>query len=638
MSTTLPAPFGKYFLLEKIATGGMAEVFKAKTFGVDGFEKIVCIKKVLSHWASDPEFIQMLIDEAKLSAALSHPNIVQVLDLGSFENAHFIAMEYVEGFDLKTLMSQVAEKKEKIPTDIACFIALQVLAGLDYAHKKTDAEGNSLHIIHRDISPHNVLLSRNGEVKITDFGIAKAAQKQSFTTTGMLRGKYSYMSPEQVRSENLNGKSDVFSLGIVLFEMLTGQKCFPGDSEIIILDKIRSSQMKLEDIPAELPSRLREILAKALAQNPQERYDAEVMQIDLAQFLATIRPGFLAKDLSDYLKPYKRPIMVSNESSSSNTQASSPSNKTLATGIAPPLGGNSGQVSVAKKSNTLVWILLILFILFFMFVGGGYAAWVFVVKPKLSPNLQNTQKSIDDMLKKLPANNPDLQKQIDDAQKAAQGLLNNPALQKQIDDAHKAANNLLNQVPNVVNNPNMPANTNAPVNPVNPTPPLPPSQPSQQTNLGLSNNGNLNPAQPTTMPSSQPIMISQTQAESQATPPVNAINPVPSNQAQALISSNPQGAKIFINDQPTGLTTPASVDKLVVNTQYKIRLEKAGYYNLEGFLTPTTTALQDVTFPLKELPAQKPKPRYREEGDFRLKQRPPPGVGGYNNSLRNGYY
>lgn len=663
MSASLPAPFGKYFLLEKIATGGMAEVFKAKTFGVDGFEKIVCIKKVLSHWASDPEFIQMLIDEAKLSASLSHPNIVQVLDLGSFENAHFIAMEYIEGFDLKTLMSQVAEKKEKIPTEIASFIALQTLAGLDYAHKKADAAGSALNIIHRDISPHNVLLSHNGEVKITDFGIAKATQKQSFTSTGMLRGKYSYMSPEQVRSEILEGKSDVFSLGIVFFEMLTGKKCFPGDSEIIILDKIRSSQIKIEDIPAELPTRLREILAKALAQNPAERYDAESMQVDLAQFLATIKPGFIAKNLADYLKPFKRPLMINNENPASQTQASSssPQNSVQRPASINPnsasTAGSSGQVAPPKKSNTLVWILAILFFLFLLFVGGGYAAWIFVVKPKLSPNLQNTQNKMNELLQQNTVNsndlqkqiensqkaaqdalnqiqnNPQLQKQMEDAQKAAQGLLNNPDVQKQLEDAQKAAANLANQMPQLghtLNNANNTLNNTNPAQAVNPTP----SNSPGTITMGLVNSAPAT-ASATSLPTSLPAAPLPNVAPTTGTYSV----PNPANLAQALISSNPQGAKIFINDQATGLTTPASVDKLVINTQYKVRLEKAGYYNLEGFLTPTSTTLQDVTFPMKELPKAAPKKAkvYREEGDFRLKQRPPPGVGGYNNNSYRGY-
>lgn len=226
MATESQKPFGKYFLLDKLGTGGMAEIYKAKTFGSDGFEKTVVIKKILPHWANDPEFVRMLVDEAKLSVMLDHPNIVDVMDLGSVENTYYIAMACIDGFDLKTLMNRMEEKGRKIPIDIAAYVTMQSAAGLDYAHKKIGPDGQPLNIIHRDVSPHNILLSYNGDVKISDFGIAKAASKGSFTATGMLKGKFSYMSPEQTRGETLNQQSDIFSLGIVLYEMLTGKKMF----------------------------------------------------------------------------------------------------------------------------------------------------------------------------------------------------------------------------------------------------------------------------------------------------------------------------------------------------------------------------------------------------------------------------
>ncbi len=383
---TYPHPFGKYFLLEKIAIGGMAEIYKAKTFGSDGFEKIVVIKKILSHWANDPDFVRMLIDEAKLSVQLNHSNIVAILDLGSVDKDYFIAMEFIEGFDLKTLMQQVLEKGKNFPLDVACYIALQAAAGMDYAHKKMGVDGNPLGIIHRDISPHNILLSYTGDVKITDFGIAKATLKKSFTSTGMLRGKFSYMSPEQVRGENLSSQSDVFSLGIVLYEMLTGQKCFDGDTELSIIDKIRNAQIKIENIPSHLPDSLRTILSKALAADLSARYaSADLFQTDLAQSLSHIHPGFLPKDLSFFLQNFKieKPKIVPSE------KISKPPEGTSISYIPGFKSVTSSHPS--KKSFSGLWIFL--FIFFAGILVGGFLIGKKIIQSRFSASLKPTVTS-----------------------------------------------------------------------------------------------------------------------------------------------------------------------------------------------------------------------------------------------------
>ncbi|MFW5968599.1 MAG: serine/threonine protein kinase, partial [Persicimonas sp.] len=194
-----PIPFGKYYLLERINVGGMAEVYKAKTFGVEGFERLLAVKKILSSIAEDESFVEMFIDEAKIAGKLSHPNIGKIFDLGRADGSYYIAMEYISGKDLKTIFERARRLGEKVDIPMVCYILMKVCEGLGYAHEKTDSQGNPLNIVHRDVSPQNILLSYEGEVKIIDFGIAKATGKQSQTQVGILKGKFSYMSPEQVR-------------------------------------------------------------------------------------------------------------------------------------------------------------------------------------------------------------------------------------------------------------------------------------------------------------------------------------------------------------------------------------------------------------------------------------------------------
>src|SRR3990167_8278271 len=230
MTDFAPKQFGRYFLLDKLAVGGMAEIYKAKTFGVDGFEKLLVIKRILPHCAADSEFITMLIDEAKLSVLLSHTNIVQVYDLGKVGDDYFISMEFIDGSNLRQLLQRAAESETKLPVEICVYIMSEICKGLDYAHRKKDHHNQPLHIVHRDISPQNILISYDGEVKIVDFGIAKAAMNMSQTTTGILKGKVSYMSPEQALGKPLYNRTDIFSSALVFYEMLVGKKLFSGET------------------------------------------------------------------------------------------------------------------------------------------------------------------------------------------------------------------------------------------------------------------------------------------------------------------------------------------------------------------------------------------------------------------------
>ncbi len=223
-----PVRFGKYLILDKIATGGMAELFQAKITSVEGFEKLVAIKKILPNLTQDKNLVNMFIDEAKLAAMLTHQNIVQIYDLGSMEGAYFIAMEYIHGKDLRVISRKAQGKKLPLPLEYALYIACRISSGLDYSHNLRDFQGNPLKLIHRDISPQNILVTYEGEVKIVDFGIAKAAKKTSDTKEGLIKGKVAYMSPEQAAGKVIDHRSDIFSTGILLWEMVTGKRMFEG--------------------------------------------------------------------------------------------------------------------------------------------------------------------------------------------------------------------------------------------------------------------------------------------------------------------------------------------------------------------------------------------------------------------------
>ena len=209
-----PSAFGRYTLLEQLAVGGMAEVFRAKITSSHGFEKILVIKRILPHLAADPNFVAMFIDEAKLTAQLTHPKIVQVLDFGEVRGQYFTALEYIDGFDALGLLRVAAQKRVHIPRSLAVFIVSEVLEALDYAHNARDMEGKPMQIVHRDISPSNIFISKRGDVKLGDFGIAHAQRRESKTQAGTLKGKYGYMSPEQVVGRPIDARSDLFAVGV----------------------------------------------------------------------------------------------------------------------------------------------------------------------------------------------------------------------------------------------------------------------------------------------------------------------------------------------------------------------------------------------------------------------------------------
>ncbi len=295
-----PVPFGKYCLLEKISVGGMAEVFKAKQFGAEGFERLLAVKRILDSIAEDETFIEMFIDEAKIASQLNHPNIAQTFDLGKVEGSYFIALEYISGKDLRTLWEHMVDEGLEPDIFLACFVISEVCKGLQYAHFKRDAAGNELHIVHRDISPQNILISFEGEAKIIDFGIAKAQGKTNETQVGILKGKFSYMSPEQVRGLHIDHRADIFALGIVLYEMLTLQRLFLGESDFATLEKIRKVEMSPPTLYNPfIPRELEDIVLKSLAKSPDDRFrSGEELREALEVFMRNHGSLYGAKDLA----------------------------------------------------------------------------------------------------------------------------------------------------------------------------------------------------------------------------------------------------------------------------------------------------------------------------------------------------
>jgi len=279
--------FGKYVLLDRVAVGGMAEIFLARQEGLEGFEKTIVIKRIRPHLSHQKSFVAMFLNEAKLAAQLNHPNIVQIYDLGKIAQSYFIAMECIVGRDMRRILPKAEAMGVEFPLVYALKIASSVCEGLYYAHQRTDPYGNPLRIVHRDVTPENIFVSFDGTVKILDFGIAKAANQIEQTRAGEIKGKLAYMSPEQCMGKSLDQRSDIFSLGAVLYEWVTGRKLFSGDSDVAILKSISDGKIvPPRQVRPDIPEAVEQILLKALATDRDERYQtAWELQNDLDRFL-----------------------------------------------------------------------------------------------------------------------------------------------------------------------------------------------------------------------------------------------------------------------------------------------------------------------------------------------------------------
>jgi serine/threonine protein kinase len=277
----------RYRVIEKLESGGMAEVFRAESTGLEGFRKQVAIKRVLPHLGRSSKYISMFLDEARLSAQLSHSNCVQVFDIGVRDDAYFIVMEFVDGANLKSIATSVQNTGRTFPIPAATYIAHEICKGLSYAHELTDRSGASLGLVHRDVSPPNVLVTKHGEVKIVDFGLAKASSQLEESEPGVIKGKFAYLSPEAAHGEEVDCRADIFAVGIILWELLASQRLFTGDTDVQILHKVQAAKVPpISQINRSVPHELERIIHRALARDRHARYSsARELGQDLSRFM-----------------------------------------------------------------------------------------------------------------------------------------------------------------------------------------------------------------------------------------------------------------------------------------------------------------------------------------------------------------
>ncbi len=299
--------FGKYFLLDLLAQGGMAEIYRARMSTPDGGARLVAIKRVLASYSQNPEFVQMFKSEIKTTSGFTHPNIVQIYDFGELENQLYLSMELVDGRNMRQFINRSIEEKKPFPVEHAAYVAEQAAAGLSYAHGYKDKfSGKLLNLVHRDVSPQNILVSYDGAVKVIDFGIAKAVTNSESTRAGVIKGKPSYLSPEQIVGDELDGRSDIFALGIVLWEALTGRRLFAGDNDYAVIKLIENATAYVKPPGThnpKVPKELDAIVMKCLEKDRNRRYgNADELHRALRKFLNQYCPDFASNDLAHYAR------------------------------------------------------------------------------------------------------------------------------------------------------------------------------------------------------------------------------------------------------------------------------------------------------------------------------------------------
>ena len=294
----------RYHVIEKIDMGGMAEIYRGRATSLEGIEKEVAIKRVLPQLTRNEKFIAMFLDEARLSMHLNHANIVQVFDVGRADQTYFIVMEFVNGFNLRKIFQQANERNVSVPIEIAVYIAMKVCDGLGYAHEKKDSDGRPLHIVHRDVSPPNALVSRSGEVKLTDFGLAKAVSQMEETDPGIVKGKFSYLAPETAGGKDVDHRADIFAVGIILFELLTNRRLFLGATDAETVELVEAAEIpSISKLNPDVPRELQLILEEALARSPKNRFpSAKVFSQRLASWLASENLTVTPHDVAEYLE------------------------------------------------------------------------------------------------------------------------------------------------------------------------------------------------------------------------------------------------------------------------------------------------------------------------------------------------
>jgi serine/threonine-protein kinase len=298
----------RYRVIERIAAGGMAEVFRAESAGLEGFKKKVAIKRVLPHLAGKKEFMGMFLDEARLSAHLGHSNCVQVFDVGRGDDTFFIVMEMVDGADLKAVLQYMRQWGRLIPIEEACLICVRICEGLTYAHELLDDKGEPFNIVHRDMSPPNVLMTRYGEVKIADFGLAKANSQLEESQPGIIKGKFGYLSPEAAHGRAIDHRTDIFAVGIILWELLAGRRLFMGESDLETVRMVQSARVpSIRELNRNVTPELEQVLMKALTEEPAERYQrARDFGAALNQLLFKVGRSVSSFDIAELVEPIRK--------------------------------------------------------------------------------------------------------------------------------------------------------------------------------------------------------------------------------------------------------------------------------------------------------------------------------------------
>ena len=294
----------RYRIIDKIDAGGMAEIYRGVAISIEGFEKQVAIKRILPSLCQNQQFVTMFLDEARLTMQLNHANIVQILDIGKVDDTYFIAMELVDGANLRRVMQRALEHNQQVPIAIACYLAMGISDALAYAHEKVDGNGQPLHIVHRDVSPPNVLLSRQGEVKLTDFGMAKATSNAQISDAGVVKGKFAYLSPEVVDGKPADPRADIYSCGIILWELLTGRRLFVGKNDMDTVELVRQGDVQKPSVlRSEIDAELDRLVLRALAKNPKRRFQsAREMEQELASYVFKHNLRATGADLSAFLR------------------------------------------------------------------------------------------------------------------------------------------------------------------------------------------------------------------------------------------------------------------------------------------------------------------------------------------------
>ena len=285
-----PEPFGRYLLIHKLATGGMGEVLLARQSGPGGFDRFVAVKRLLPHLAEDGQFVQMFLDEAKLAAMLTHPNICQIHEFGCNDGSYYLAMEYLSGEALSAILERAKEQDKPVGHGIAAYIVAHACEGLHYAHERTDDDGKPLQLVHRDVSPSNIFITFDGNVKLLDFGIAKAANRITHTVAGSIKGKFGYIAPEAYQGAPLDRRTDLFSMGVVLWELLTHKRLYKREAEYLVGKAIvEEPPPDPRTVDPTIPAALAEIALRALAKKPDDRYQSALeMRRALTAFLRTL--------------------------------------------------------------------------------------------------------------------------------------------------------------------------------------------------------------------------------------------------------------------------------------------------------------------------------------------------------------